>query len=189
MEHQALTVARLPDINKWVVKGGTSGWIFLRRFPAKWKAETAIGVWQAHGRVSDYLKAIKSEKAHREKTQLQAEYRRREAIILRLRSAGPLSPLDEETPITIVRQPGHYGWANVPLRVLNDFHFRETTGGVGRILGRQGLFARVLCDNIPAERRGVFGHSCAHGPGPHEILVYIGKATNRSVYERLVALT
>ena len=47
---------------KYVVEGPGQGWIFKKQFPRKWKAEVALKVYEAGGRVSDYWKAARKEK-------------------------------------------------------------------------------------------------------------------------------
>jgi hypothetical protein len=44
---------------KWVIKGNGKGWIYKKRFPTKWKAEVALGVFKEGGRVSDYWSQAK----------------------------------------------------------------------------------------------------------------------------------
>jgi len=39
---------------KWIVKGEGNGWIFIKRFPTKWKAEVALRIFKRGGKVSDY---------------------------------------------------------------------------------------------------------------------------------------
>lgn len=43
---------------KWFVDGGGDEWIFNKIFPAKWKAELAINIYENGGRYSGYRKAV-----------------------------------------------------------------------------------------------------------------------------------
>jgi hypothetical protein len=134
-------------------------------------------VWQRRGRVSDYFSAIRSEKERRLDSRRSRVDQLRQLAIRRFGSDPP-NALTDETLITVRRQPGHPGAAVVSLKALRDFHLREVSGGVRRNLGRPALFASLSCDDIPENNRPSFGHSCAHGPGPHEILVCINKSDN-----------
>lgn len=52
---------------KWYVEGDATGWIVEKRFPAKWKAELAIRIYQLGGKYSDYMKQVGLEKENRPK--------------------------------------------------------------------------------------------------------------------------
>ena len=49
----------------WVVRPKRSGWVFEKSFPTKWKAELALDIWTAGGRVSDYWHAARELQASR----------------------------------------------------------------------------------------------------------------------------
>jgi hypothetical protein len=170
------------DGKKWRVNGAARvRWISHRTFPAKWKAEIALRVCTENGRFSDYVKAIRTEREKR--SSLQASKIGRDREVATRRNDAPLPP---STVIKVCRQPGHPGIASVLLESLCDFHVREMSGGVGARFSRPMLCARIWCNKIPDLES--FGHSCAHGPGPHEIVVCLTKANNRrAVYDRLLA--
>lgn len=179
---------RVQKVNrKWLVTGANPGWISKRQFPRKWKAELAIEIYRRGGRVSDYFAAMRDQREERAASRSDVIERARQDAIRRFGSDAAAA-LSTETVITIVRHSGHDGLARVPLNSLSDFHIRDESGGIARQLAWPTLCARIWCDEIPAEYRDNFGHSCAHGPGPHEIVVCIGKSHNqRATYERLLA--
>ena len=101
--------------------------------------------------------------------------------LLYAREYGPEALLDS---VAVCRHPGDGQYIAVPFTALEDFHFRSVSGGIGRRTGRLFLYARMWCDSIPKD--AAFGHSCAHGPGPHSILVCITQVANpRHLYLRL----
>jgi len=86
--------------------------------------------------------------------------------------------------VAVARGWGDWRRLQVDETVLFDFHMATCAGGTQRNLPRPTLAAYMSCDAIPD---GVeFGHSCRHGPAPHQIKVLIFKSHNdRAVYERL----
>lgn len=172
---------------KWIVTGGDAGWIFTRKFPTKWKAELALKIWQRQGRVSDYFKAMRAEKEIRADTR---EERARTAVkdaVVRFGN-DTLRTLSPDTLITVRRQPAGTTQVTVRLDDLDDFHLRDTSGGIEKALGRPALFGRLWCDKIPEASRDRFEHSCAHGKAPHQILVCINKSDNPpDIFGRLLA--
>jgi hypothetical protein len=91
-----------------------------------------------------------------------------------------------ETLVSVRRQWNDYRTATVRLDHLRHFHWREESGGVRARSPRPFLHARMWCDAIVA---GELAHSCAHGEGPHEILVCIVKKDNlKSVFSQLERL-
>lgn len=61
--------------------------------------------------------------------------------------------------------------ATVPFDELEGFCWDNVSGGVMSRSPRPMVYAYMLCSSIPD---GVeFGHSCAHGPGPHRIKVVV----------------
>jgi len=95
---------------------------------------------------------------------------------------GPEALLDQ---INVCRHPGDGCYISVPFSSLWHIHSRYVSGGVGRRTHYPALYARMSCGSIPPG--AYFGHSCAHGPGPHEILVCITKIANPTTYRRLRA--
>lgn len=88
-------------------------------------------------------------------------------------------------PVEIARQPGDWRGCSVPRYLLYDPHLRAVSGGIERVNpgGQQMLYARVSCTDVPA---GSLAHSCAHGPPPHSILVWVPKGRKPTVaYQRL----
>lgn len=87
--------------------------------------------------------------------------------------------------VSVRRHP--QDWRVATYRVDRVFRPRwdNETGGVQRGTGRLYLFAYVMCDEMLG---GELGHSCRHGPPPHEIKVCITKAGNDpKVYAALAA--
>jgi hypothetical protein len=99
----------------------------------------------------------------------------------------------EDTLVTVRRQWNDSGHtARVRLTDLRHFHFRTTGGGYGASGGfgntapKPFLHARMWCDRVVD---GEVGHSCIHGPAPHEILVCITQTDNgKPLFRRLAAL-
>jgi hypothetical protein len=76
-------------------------------------------------------------------------------------------------------------YAEVPVDVLRDFHFRNDAGGVCGAFPRAFLSAHLWCDHIP---QGALGHQCREGPPPHDLLVCILPNENpAALYEDLRA--
>ena len=71
--------------------------------------------------------------------------------------------------VTVSRGGG--GDISVPVTALRRVHLTRVTGGVGRQLKRPRIGARIFCTDIPDGAR--FGHSCMHGPPPHDLLVLV----------------
>src|SRR5207249_2416212 len=96
-------------------------------------------------------------------------------------SGGPMT----ET-VTVARQLYFAVSIDVPLEALYDFHWSTVSGGIGQQTKRPFLCARMSCKHIPVGAH--FGHSCMHGPPPHEILVVIRKGgTGLRLYAKLAA--
>jgi hypothetical protein len=90
-------------------------------------------------------------------------------------------------PVKVCRHPGTGVYVSVPFYALGHFHFRDESGGVQRRSGRPFLYARMSCRWIP-EDAYFFGHSCTHGPPPHDILVCITQVANsKALYRKLRA--
>ena len=93
--------------------------------------------------------------------------------LLYARQHGPEALLE---PVSVCRDPDGWAYISVPFHELWDFH-----GG-----DREFVCARMSCEVIP--EGSDFGHSCAHGPAPHDILVCITQVTNpKGLYQRLRA--
>lgn len=79
--------------------------------------------------------------------------------------------------------------AKVRLQDLRDFHWDVMSGGLeggfGFVAPRPFVHARVWCDSFI---EGSVAHSCAHGPGPHEIKVCIVKKSNRKLFPKIKVL-
>lgn len=80
----------------------------------------------------------------------------------------------DQPRITVRRHPQDWQTATYPIDRVFRPRWDTETGGVRRSTGRTYLFAYVLCD----EGMGELGHSCRHGPPPHEIKVCITKTGN-----------
>lgn len=80
----------------------------------------------------------------------------------------------------VVTRGGRRNVIEVPIAALHTFRVARRMGGYGDKLKWPRLSALMSCDAIPEEARGTFGHSCQHGPPPHEIRVIIGSDNGRS---------
>jgi hypothetical protein len=88
----------------------------------------------------------------------------------------------QEAIVTVRRQWNDWKTGTVAADKLRDFHWRSSSGGVGAASPRPMLYARMFCDSLLS---GEIGHSCAHGPGPHDILVCIVKKDNPKIFDDL----
>jgi hypothetical protein len=95
----------------------------------------------------------------------------------------PLDMEDRTMKLKVRRQWNDWRIIEVPVSELRDFHYLESSGGVGARSPRPMLYARMLCTSIP--EGSDFPHSCQHGPPPHEILVCICKKDNPHLFEAL----
>ncbi len=88
--------------------------------------------------------------------------------------------------VTVARGHDDEATIEVPEEELSGFHYASFSGGQGgRVRGRE-LAAYMLCTAIPFGQ--YFGHSCEHGPPPHNIKVLIPRRKNdRDTYGRLQA--
>ena len=158
---------------KWVVEGDGDGWVLRKTFPAKWKAEIALRVFQEGGRVSDYWKAAQEESWIR-------SLKRDSAIDNQLEKAwkefGGKAEIPPGQIVTVVRHPGEWRSIDIPFSLLEDFQLSSVSGGVGVPSAYPKLYARMFCTDIPEDAE--FAHTCEHGPPPHEILVCIIKSLN-----------
>ena len=76
------------------------------------------------------------------------------------------------------RGVGRVGWSD-----LHDLRWDTVSGGAQVENPLPLLHAYVWCDKV----RGKIGHSCAHGPGPHNIKVCMLREDNsRRVWRRLL---
>ena len=91
----------------------------------------------------------------------------------------------EDLKVIVTRQPGDHRTAEVPLSRLYGWRWTTASGGVLARLRRPTLAAYVQCTDLEDQP---FGHTCQHGPPPHEIKVLALKSHNRSTYRRLAAL-
>ena len=155
---------------KWVVKGNGEGWVLTKTFPTKWKAELALKGYLEGGRVSDYWEAAREEAG--ERFRRMNDSKEKELERAREEFAGVEIPAD--TMVTVCRHPGDDRSVAVPFSSLQDFHLKVVSGGVKARSAHPMLYARMWCSEIPKGEE--FGHSCLHGPPPHEILVCITKS-------------
>jgi hypothetical protein len=94
--------------------------------------------------------------------------------------------LDDLTIVTVRRQWNDWKTGTVRFNKLRDFHRRSVSGGVQSPSPRPMLYARMFCDSLLS---GEIGHSCAHGQGPHDILVCIVKKDNAKIFADLEKAT
>jgi hypothetical protein len=104
-------------------------------------------------------------------------------------AATKKSPAAAVTPETLVVVRRHWNdWVSgeVKYQDLRDFHWRDSSGGVGQRSPRPMLYARMFCNALIS---GSVSHSCEHGPPPHDILVCITKSDNRKIFPALDLLS
>jgi len=98
----------------------------------------------------------------------------------------PAPEITPETLITVRRQWNDWVKGAVKLKDLADFHWRNSSGGVGANSPRAMLYGRMWCTALAS---GSLAHSCRHGPPPHEILVCIVQKDNdRRLFQHLRSL-
>ena len=91
-----------------------------------------------------------------------------------------------EEVVNVRRQWNDRRIAKYRLSDVRNPHWRDSSGGVRVRSPRPMIYLRVLCDRMID---GELAHSCAHGEGPHDILVCVTKKDNsKRVYSKLVAL-
>ena len=91
---------------------------------------------------------------------------------------------DLDDALCVRRQPLDTRVVEVKVADLRRPHWSDVSGGVGRRAPRQFVHGYISCDLIPDDAD--FGHSCLHGPPPHDIKVcVVAKDNSRSVMTRL----
>ncbi len=78
---------------KWAIEGQGEGWIFDKKFPTKWKAEIALGVFKKGGKVSEYWREAKEASEKRPKV---APWRVTEELEKALEEIKQLDPTCDE---------------------------------------------------------------------------------------------
>ena len=84
-------------------------------------------------------------------------------------------PLDSETPVCVRRHWDDYNIGTVPFGKLSGFRWDQVSGGFGRASPKPMVYAYMLCTDFIS---GGVGHSCSHGPAPHNIKVVVVKKDN-----------
>jgi hypothetical protein len=77
--------------------------------------------------------------------------------------------------VRVRRQWNDWREANVPLSVIECLHWANKSGGVRAAAPQYFLHGYIWCDALEGAE---FGHSCAHGRGPHRIKICITKKGN-----------
>ena len=104
-------------------------------------------------------------------------------VYLERDEGGPVVVTVTADMVVVHRHPGDWRKDAVAIEKLRDFHLRAVSGGVCVPTGRDFLYARVQCTDVPN-----VSHSGQHGPCPHEILICIQQNDNdRQTYRRLAA--
>ena len=86
--------------------------------------------------------------------------------------------------IIIRRQWNDWRKIQIPLSCLFNFHVSAYSGGVKARSPYPMLYAIIKCTDIPEGEE--FGHSCHHGPPPHNIKVCIVQRDNpKELYMKL----
>ena len=90
----------------------------------------------------------------------------------------------EEKFVWVRRQWNDHRMAKYRLSHLRNVHWSEYSGGVGAKAPQPFLHGYVQCDMAI---EGEVAHSCAHGQGPHSIIVCITKNANEpEIFKLLV---
>jgi hypothetical protein len=114
-------------------------------------------------------------------------YRDKAFLSLQCGSMKDAVIVSSEEIVTVRRRWNGSDVAQISVRALWDFHFRNDADGVCRALPRAFLYAHVWCDKLPG---GALGHFCREGPPPHNLRVCILPNDNAElVYESLRAKT
>jgi hypothetical protein len=87
--------------------------------------------------------------------------------------------------VWVKRQFNDYRLARYPVDAVEFPHWTDISGGVRAVAPQPFLHVYVSCDGMI---EGELAHSCAHGSGPHRILVCVTKSGNDpSVFQTLAA--
>jgi len=93
---------------------------------------------------------------------------------------------DGETLVTVRRQPDDHTAGRFKLPDIHGLRLDCMTGGYQQLVGRNFLFGYVFCTSLVD---GGIGHSCTHGPAPHDIKVCILESDNKpQVFRHLCTL-
>ena len=91
----------------------------------------------------------------------------------------------DNTPVRIRRDWNDHRIGTVRWSDLRDSHWDDISGGEQNPTPQPFIHGYVWCDVV----QGDIAHSCAHGPGPHNIKVCLVKKDNsREVWGRLSAI-
>lgn len=77
---------------------------------------------------------------------------------------------NREKYVNIKRQPSDSKMGTTFFRNLKEVHWDNISGGVHARSGQYLLYGYIYCNQII---KGEISHSCAHGPAPHKIKVFI----------------
>lgn len=86
-----------------------------------------------------------------------------------MNTLAEVARIEDEVVAFVARQPGG-DVAEVPLSALRRFQTRKVGGGMRKAHYFSRLYAIVTCTDLPD---AWYGHSGAHGPCPHRILVHV----------------
>jgi hypothetical protein len=96
-----------------------------------------------------------------------------------------LSQDESKGYVVIRRQWNDYRDARVPIGVFQEPHWSCESGGVNALAPQYFIHGYIYCDSLGDQE---FGHSCAHGRGPHRIKVcVVRKANDPRVFAQLLA--
>lgn len=91
--------------------------------------------------------------------------------------------LTPDTPIAVRRAPKDRKTALYRYGDIQDIRWDTFAGGIGRGTPYPMLFGYVWCDGMIS---GKVGHSCIHGPPPHQIKVCLIKMLNGPVWPQIL---
>jgi hypothetical protein len=98
-------------------------------------------------------------------------------------STTSTAPLDQSDAITVTRGWGDRRTVQISVAEIRTPIMTTRQGGRRRRLPRAMLAVWMSCELIP--EGAAFGHDCAHGEGPHSILVLLRRDENSAaIYRR-----
>jgi hypothetical protein len=91
--------------------------------------------------------------------------------------------VDEAIEVYTRRHPNDWQTATYKLADIEELHWNNVSGGVGRRTSHDTLFGYVWCNGAVA---GEVAHSCRHGQGPHRIKVCLPKGLNKDNWKAIL---
>ena len=107
------------------------------------------------------------------------------SLILAVAKRATGADSGDDAPVRVRRDWNDHRIGTVKWSDLRDSHWDDISGGEQNPTPQPFIHGYVWCDIV----QGDIAHSCAHGPGPHNIKVCLVKKDNsREVWGRLSAI-